>query len=77
MAAIASTTQPALLLDEHQGAALLGVSFWTFREYVQAGLLPTVDFPSPLNPRRKLRRKLIDRRDIEAFIAKHKSGGVR
>lgn len=64
-----------LLLDEHAGAALCGVSFWTFREYTAAGLIPVVEFPSPLNPRRVLRRKLIDRRDIEAFIAKHKSGG--
>jgi len=51
----------SLLLDEHQGAAFYGVSFWTFRE----------------NPRRRLRRKLVDRRDVEQFIAKHKQGGGR
>jgi hypothetical protein len=67
----------SLLVSEHEGAALCGVSFWTFREWTTAGLIPVVAPPSPLNHRRPLRRKLIDRRDIEAFIAKHKTGGVR
>ena len=62
-----------LLLDEHQLAAALGISFWTARELVQAGLIPTVDLPSPLNPRRRLRRKLIHRADIERFIEAHKT----
>ena len=66
-----------LLLDEHQGAALCGVSFWTFREWTAAGLIPLFEPPSPLNHSRKIRRKLIDRRDIETFIAAHKSGGAR
>lgn len=73
----ASTTVDPILVDEHQGAALCGVSFWTFREWTSSGLIPVVSPPSPLNPRRKLRRKLIDRRDIEKFIATHKTGGVR
>ena len=73
----AVVAEQPLLLDEHQGAALCGVSFWTFREWVSAGLIPIVAPPSPLNPRRRLRRKLIDRRDIETFIAAHKSGGCR
>ena len=67
----------SLLVDEHQGAALCGVSFWTFREWTAAGLIPVVAPPSPLNPKRTIRRKLIDRRDIERFIAQHKTGGVR
>ena len=67
----ASQIEP-LLLNEHQAAQLCGVSFWTLRELVQAGEIPTVDFPSPLNPRRTLRRRLIDRRDLEAFIARCK-----
>ena len=67
---------PPLLVDEREGAAMCGVSFWTFRSWVSAGDIPAVGFPSPLNPRRQLRRKLVDRRDIEAFIAKHKQGGV-
>ena len=76
MKASAPAVEP-LLLDERQAAALCGISFWTLRELVQAGEIPTVDFPSPLNPRRKLRRKLIDRGDLLAFIARHKSGGQR
>lgn len=72
----ASAIEP-LLLDEHQGAALCGVSFWTFREWTAAGLIPVVAPPSPLNPRRRLRRKLVDRRDVEKFIEAHKQGGGR
>ena len=70
-----ATSMEPLLVDEHQGAALCGVSFWTFREWTAAGLIPVVAPPSPLNHRRKLRRKLVDCRDIEAFITKHKDGG--
>ena len=66
----------AVLVDEHEGCRILRVSFWTCRQYVAAGLIPSVEFPSPLNPRRKLRRKLIDVRDLHAFIAQHKRGGV-
>ena len=72
----AATLEP-LLLDEHQGAALCGVSFWTFREWTSSGLIPVVAPPSPLNPRRTIRRKLVDRRDIERFIEQHKQGGAR
>jgi hypothetical protein len=67
------STNEALLVDEHEGAALLGVSYWTTRELVNSGLLPSVAIPSPLNTRRRLRGRLIDRRDIEAFIAKYKT----
>ena len=73
----AAAVSEAILVDEHEGAALCGVSFWTFREWTMAGLIPVVAPPSPLNPRRPLRRRLIDRRDIEKFIAQHKTGGVR
>ena len=66
-----------LLVDEFQGAALCGVGYGTFREFVQAGLIPTVALPSVLNTRRALKRKLIDRRDIERFIETHKTGGAR
>ncbi len=65
-----------LLVDEHRGAELCGVSFWTFREWTAAGVIPVVAPPSPLNPRRRLRRKLVAVADIHAFIARHKSGEV-
>ena len=73
----AAVSSESLLVDEHEGAALCGVSFWTFREWTAAGLIPVVAPPSPLNPRRRLRRKLVDRRDIVKFIEAHKTGGVR
>ena len=76
MKAASSAIEP-LLLDEHQAAQLCGVSYWTFREWTAGGLIPVVAPPSPLNHRRRLRRKLVDRRDVENFIAAHKSGGVR
>jgi hypothetical protein len=55
-------------------AAYLGCSFWTARDYVIQGLIPSVDMP-PLAPRpgsrrrKTLRRVLIDRADLDAFIA--------
>jgi hypothetical protein len=74
----ASSTIEPLLVDEAGAGVLLGgISAWTVREYIAAGLIPTVSPPSPLNTRRKLRRKLIDVADLRAFIAKHKSGVVK
>lgn len=75
-------TQPAAasepqLVDERRAGEMLGLSYWTIREYVAAGLIPTVTPPSPLNHHRKLRRKLIDVADLRAFIAAHKTGGAR
>ena len=67
----------SLLIDEHEGARLCSVSYWTFREWTAAGLIPVVAPPSPLNPRRRLRRRLVDRRDVERFIQKHKTGGAQ
>lgn len=76
MKAAVPSVEP-LLLNEHQAAALLGISFWSCRELTASGALPLVALPCPLNPRRRMRRKLIDRRDVEAFITKHKQGGTR
>lgn len=67
-------TEKPRLLSMRQAAAYLGCSFWTARDYVIQGLLPSVDMP-PLAPRRgsrrrkTLRRVLIDRADLDAFIA--------
>lgn len=77
----ASTSSPALeplLLDEHQAAALLGISFSSCRELVAAGELPLVRLPAPMDPtKRIMRRKLIDRRDVLDLIERCKSGGAR
>jgi hypothetical protein len=62
------------LLSMRQAAVYLGCSFWTARDYVLQGLIPSVDMP-PLAPRRGVRRRktlrrvLIDRADLDAFVA--------
>lgn len=71
------------LLNMRQAAAYLGCSFWTARDYVLQGLIPVVDMP-PLRPRpgdrqrKTLRRVLVDRADLDAFIEsrKRRDGGV-
>lgn len=61
------------LLNLKQAAVYLGVSFWSVRDYAIAGLIPTVTMPG-LQPRdgdrarKTLRRVLIDRADLDAFI---------
>lgn len=65
------------LLNMRQAAAYLGCSFWTTRDYVLQGLIPVVDMP-PLRAREgnrqreALRRVLIDRADLDAFIESRK-----
>ena len=66
------------LVNLRDGAQYLGVSFWTIRDYVLAGLIPFVQLP-PARPREgerqklSLRRVLIDRQDLDAFIDQRKS----
>ena len=66
-------TPTARLFDLHQLAAYLGVSYWTARDYVLQGLIPTVALP-PLAPRegerarRSFRRVVVDVRDADRFI---------
>lgn len=61
------------LLDLHQAAAYFSLSYWSLRDYVLAGLIPIVELP-PLRPRegersrKTLRRGLMDRADLDAFI---------
>ena len=65
------------LLNMRQAASYLGCSFWTVRDYVLQGLIPVVEMP-PLRPRegerqrRVLRRVLIDRSDLDAFVESRK-----
>ena len=65
------------LLNLRQAAAYLGCSYWTARDYVLQGLIPVVDLP-PLRPRdgdrprSTLRRVLIDKADLDAFIEARK-----
>jgi hypothetical protein len=65
------------LLNMRQAAAYLGCSFWTARDYILQGLIPVVDLP-PLRPRdgdrrrKTLRRVVVDRVDLDAFIESRK-----
>lgn len=77
--AVATPAEPITprLLNMRQAAAYLGCSFWTARDYVLQGLIPVVDMP-PLRTREgdrqrtTLRRVLIDRADLDAFIESRK-----
>ncbi|MDA2937546.1 helix-turn-helix domain-containing protein [Acidobacteria bacterium AH-259-A15] len=61
------------LLDLNAGAAYLGVSYWTMRDYIFRGVIPQVKLPHPTDPDGNvLRRILIDRQDLDAFIERHK-----
>lgn len=68
---------PPRLFNLRQAAAYLGCSFWTARDYVLQGLIPAVNLP-PLRsregerPRTNLRRVLIDKRDLDAFVESRK-----
>jgi hypothetical protein len=61
------------LLNMRQVAHYLGCSFWTARDYILQGLIPAVDMPPLLarpgeRQRKTLRRVLVDRGDLDAFI---------
>ncbi len=69
------------LLNMRQAAEYLGCSFWTARDYVLQGLIPVVELP-PLrprpgeSPRKTLRRVLVDRADLDAFIDARKRASL-
>lgn len=68
------------LLSVDQAAAYLGVSFWTVREFVNDGSIPTVRLPRPRTDRMRkrqpvndtVRRLLIDRADLDALVERWK-----
>lgn len=69
------------LLDERQAAAYLGVSCDLIAEYVRAELLHVVRLPRPDTPRDRrravgdfVRRRLLDRADLDAFVDRLKAG---
>lgn len=70
------------LLNLRQMAEYLGCSYWTARDWVLAGLIP-VFVPPPLRPREgdpgrtTLRRVLVDRVDLDAFIESRKRTDVQ
>lgn len=61
------------LLSLEDAKIYLGLSYWTVRDYVDSGQLPTVKLPSArANDGRVIKRVLIDRRDLDQFVEKHK-----
>lgn len=61
------------LLDLNAAAQYLGVSYWTVRDLVNGGGLPTVKIPCPsARDGRSIRRILIDRQDLDALIERNK-----
>ena len=61
------------LLDLKAAATYLGLSYWTVRDLVLAGKLPSVKIPCPRSgDGRTIRRILVDRHDLDAFIEQSK-----
>jgi hypothetical protein len=65
------TEQPAgpRLLDLKAAATYLGLCYWTVRDLVLAGRLPSVKIPCPRSgDGRIIRRILVDRCDLDDFM---------
>lgn len=68
-----SVAPAARVLSLKDAAVYLGVSYWTVRDLVLGGHIPTVRIPVPgSHDGRSLRRILVDRRDLDAFIDRNK-----
>lgn len=63
---------PPVCLGIKDAAAALGVCSKTVREWIDAGDLPTVRFPSTKHPGETSKRILILVDDLRAFAAKHR-----
>jgi len=67
------------LLSTREAAKVLGVTTWTVYDYVAQDLILPVRMP-PLRPkpgekkRRRFRRLLFDRRDLDGFVDRLKRG---
>ncbi|HEV8612714.1 MAG TPA: hypothetical protein VGQ73_04325, partial [Gemmatimonadales bacterium] len=62
------TVPPALFDLEAAGRYLGGLSAWTIRDYIEAGLLRPVPLPSPSG--KPLRRIVLAREDLDALVAR-------
>jgi hypothetical protein len=73
-AAVLKTVAPAArLLNLRAAGTYIGVSYWTMRDLVNAGMLPVVRFPVPrAKDGRTIRRVLIDREDLDRMIEANK-----
>ena len=64
---------PPLVVDVKQGAAVVGVSDWVMRRFIQDGLIPTVTYPSAKHPGKRSRRVLLAMADLQQFVAAHRA----
>ena len=55
-----------------QAAVYLSISTWTVREWIGAGVLPTVSFRVPTRRGAPFKRVLVDIRDLDALIDQSK-----
>ena len=61
------------LLDLNAAARYLAVSYWTMRDLVNVGIIPTVKLPRPrARDGKVIRRILIDRKDLDIIIEQNK-----
>jgi hypothetical protein len=66
------------LLDLNAAAYYLGLSYWTMRDLVQSGQVPTVRLPSPrARDGRAIRRTLVDREDLDRLVEHWKASNVQ
>jgi hypothetical protein len=70
---VITDTPPPRLLDLKSAGAYLGVSYWTMRDLVFGGVIPSVKIPCPrARDGRTIRRVLVDRCDLDTFIENNK-----
>ncbi|HEY6357159.1 MAG TPA: hypothetical protein VIX35_02880 [Vicinamibacterales bacterium] len=68
---------PRRLLSLRQAASYLGLSYAQTRELVIRGYLPHIRLPCPrAGDGRAMRKFLIDQRDLDGFIDRHKRAGA-
>lgn len=60
-------------LDLKQSSLYSGFSKWTLRGWVGSGEIPRVKVSNPYHPELCLRRIYILRKDLDEFIAKHRT----
>ncbi len=63
-----------LCVDLKTAAKSIGVSTWTLRAWIDAGLIKTTRFPSSRHAGETSRRKLIAMEDLKVFVDRHREG---
>lgn len=61
------------LLTVRAAASYLGISYWSARDLVLFGKVPSVRFPCPRSDGKLFRRMLIDIQDLNDFISENKT----